>query len=438
MTPAALRHLINLGLSLGVGSLLGWLSGQLAWALVLSMLPWLVWYLYQTLQLDLWLRQTRRHPPRTMGLWRAVFDRLFRMQKQTEKEINILRTGLDEFRTATNTFPEPVMLVDAHHVLLWYNDAAVAQLGLRPSSDRGQVVQNLIRQPDFTDWLHDSNDAAQVEVTSPIQEDTIFQVNRSPMESGRVLLIFRDITELHAVETMRRDFVANVSHELRTPLTVLMGYLETLDYDANPELAMILDRMRGQTHLMQSLIDDLIEISRLQTQHIEGREEHVEMHALLYQLKEQAESLSDGRHLITFDIASDAGLFGASKDLESAFTNLITNAVRYTPDGGTIELRWALTERGGELSVTDSGIGIPSKDIPRLTERFYRVAKDRSRSSGGSGLGLSIVKHVLNAHDAELEITSQVGDGSTFSCIFPNSRLIDEHRQSPTSGSNAS
>lgn len=435
MSPVAKRHLVYLSTTHLIAILLGWLTGQIQWALVLCSGTWLIWYVYQTLKLESWLQQPRQRPRRSIGLWQKIFERQLRMQKQTDKEIRTLRTGLNEFRAATHAFPEPVLLIDANHMLLWYNDASVAQLGLRPSSDRGQVVQNLIRQPCFNDWLHQSNDAALVEVESPLQNGIIFQVSRSPMESGRTLLIFRDITELHAVEVMRRDFVANVSHELRTPLTVLMGYLETLDYDSSPELSMILERMRGQTHLMQNLIDDLIEISRLQTQHIEGREEVVEMAALLSQLKEQAESLSDGRHHIQFEVHSDTDLYGASKDLESAFSNLITNAVRYTPDDGSIALRWEQTERGAELSVSDTGIGIPAKDIPRLTERFYRVAKDRSRSSGGSGLGLSIVKHVLNAHQASLEIHSEPGQGSRFVCIFPAERLVNEsttHSQAST------
>lgn len=438
MPATAPKQLLQMLLSLALGGLCGWLieagiSGFLA-GLGVAALLWLAWNIQQSWRLNRWLQEKDAYPPRSFGLWRSIFERLLRSRRQQLRELALLRDALDEFRSATNAFPEPVLLIDAKHVLLWYNDASVAQLGLRRGSDRGHVVHNLIRHPAFTDWLNQSDAPAQaqdaaatadsgVEIDSPTQPGQIFHVTRSPTESGRQLLIFRDTTEVHAVETMRRDFVANVSHELRTPLTVLVGYLETLADDIDPELEMILDRMRGQTQLMQNLIDDLIEISRLQSQQMNGREEQVDMRPLLLQLREQMESLSDGRHQIEFDIEPGLNLFGVSKDLESAITNLLTNAVRYTPHGGQIQLSWHLEERGAVLSVEDSGIGIPAKDIPRLTERFYRVAKDRSRSSGGSGLGLSIVKHVLNAHQAQLEITSQLGAGSCFRCIFPRERI---------------
>ncbi|GAB4189197.1 MAG: phosphate regulon sensor histidine kinase PhoR [Wenzhouxiangellaceae bacterium] len=424
MTRAALKHLLHLGLTLVGGVTGGWLIDHIWAGVALSLLPWLGWYLYQTLQLDRWLRDTSRPPPLTMGLWRAVFTRLLNLQQESEQQIQQLQQSVEAFRAVTDTFPEPILLIDESQALRWYNDAAVAQLGLRPKNDTGQMLRNLIRQPAFIAWLDDP-DQPHVEIESPVLPDIRFQVIASSMSAGRKLLIFRDVSELHAVENMRRDFVANVSHELRTPLTVLVGYLEALEEDSNPELAMVMERMRDQTYLMQNLINDLIEISRLQSQDIQGREERVDMSALLAQLYEQTESLSDGRHQVRFHIDCAHDIYGAAKDLESAFSNLITNAVRYTPDGGTIELRWSLNKAGeGVLAVSDSGIGIPAKDIPRLTERFYRVAKDRSRASGGSGLGLSIVKHALNGHDAQLKIDSELGQGSTFSCIFPPGRLL--------------
>lgn len=437
MSAATLRHILLLAGTLVGAGLVGWFWGHPAAGIAIVSGLWLTWHLLQNLRLQRWLGNPRSGPPQSIGLWRAVFERLFRMQRQTNKEITTLKIALEEFRTATDAFPEPVLLIDNNHMLLWYNDSAVGQLNLRRKSDRGHLVKNLIRQPKFIEWLEHRNEAT-VEIESPIDANIIFQVTTSNMESGRQLLIFRDISELHAVENMRRDFVANVSHELRTPLTVLVGYLEALSDESNPELAMIMERMRGQTQLMQSLIEDLIEISRLQSRHMTEREERVAMSALLMQLRKQAESLSDGRHKFLFKVATDMDLFGASKDLESAFTNLITNAVRYTPEGGAIELLWQVSSRGGELSVMDTGIGIPAKDIPRLTERFYRVAKDRSRASGGSGLGLSIVKHVLNAHNATLEIESQAGEGSTFRCVFPPDRLLENQPGPQTINKNGS
>jgi two-component system phosphate regulon sensor histidine kinase PhoR len=219
--------------------------------------------------------------------------------------------------------------------------------------------------------------------------------------------------------------VANISHELRTPLTVLQGYLELLKDNASEEVGDAVTRMLAQTAQMQALLDDLLELSRLQSDEIQGQEERVDVPAILMQLKEQAEELSRGRHELKFEIAPQPWLSGVAADLESAFGNLISNAIKYTPRGGRITVTWEDCEDGPRLTVRDSGIGIPARDLPRLTERFYRVGSDRGRKTGGTGLGLSIVKHVMNAHQAKLQIESELGEGSSFRCQFPPDRRLE-------------
>jgi two-component system phosphate regulon sensor histidine kinase PhoR len=230
------------------------------------------------------------------------------------------------------------------------------------------------------------------------------------------------------VEQIRRDFVANISHELRTPLTVLQGYLELLQENESSDVSEAVARMLAQTAQMQMLLEDLLELSRLQSDEIHGEEEAVDIPAMLMQLKEQADELSRGRHELIFDVAPGLWMSGIASDLESAFGNLISNAIKYTPDGGTITVSWQDSEEGPQLAVRDTGIGVPGRDIPRLTERFYRVGSDRARQTGGTGLGLSIVKHVLNAHQATLKIESELGEGSVFTCTFPPERRHDEPR----------
>jgi two-component system phosphate regulon sensor histidine kinase PhoR len=251
------------------------------------------------------------------------------------------------------------------------------------------------------------------------------EISSVPIHKGRQLIIFRDISEVHHLDRVRKDFVTNVSHELRTPLTVMRGYLEILQDRPEDELTGPFRRMHAQAIQMQAMLDDLLELSRLQSLDEQGEIEPVDVPAILMQIKEQAQEISRGRHELQFQIDKDLHLLGKRSDLESAFRNLVVNALKYTPGGGEISVLWSNGERGPSLAVSDTGIGIPRREIPRLTERFYRVGSDRGRESGGTGLGLAIVKHVLSAHDAQLEIESDVGVGSRFTCIFPPHRISD-------------
>ena len=335
---------------------------------------------------------------------------------------NFQESRLQEgFRKFTEAFPDAALLLDKDNCITWCNQPAIDNLQFRMPEDLGLVVTNLIRNSEFARWLEDREQPfRKLEMQSPADETAWLQISSVPLRDEERLLIFRDITSIHNVEKMRRDFVANISHELRTPVTVLMGYLEILKDQSGEDVSTVANRMLTQASQMKDLLDDLLELSRLQSQGSNIQKTEVDMTALISQLKEQAEDLSRGRHDLRFEAEPGLVLQGAAASLESAFKNLIFNAIHYTPEGGSIRVQWKSTADGPQFSVRDSGIGIPQKHIARLTERFYRVSPDRSRQSGGTGLGLAIVKHVLNAHDARLLIKSELGEGSTFTCQFPH------------------
>ena len=300
-------------------------------------------------------------------------------------------------------------------------------LGLDCERDRGQYIRYLLRQAHFQAFF-DANDYAQrLTCKSPLDSSMTLSLQMVPFSKSKKLLIARDITDLERVDAMRRDFIANVSHELRTPLTVVGGFVESLA--DNPKLPetdarRYFNLMLENTRRMQRLLDDLLTLSRLESADHTLSDEHVNVSDLLRTLESEAQSLSRGRHVITLALESAASITGSLQEIHSAFGNLVSNAVRYTPEGGAINLSWS--ERNGEavFAVTDSGVGIATEHIPRLTERFYRVDHSRSRETGGTGLGLAIVKHVLTRHSARLEVQSVPGKGSTFSAIFPSGRVI--------------
>jgi two-component system phosphate regulon sensor histidine kinase PhoR len=262
-----------------------------------------------------------------------------------------------------------------------------------------------------------------LDAPAPHDEDLRLSMRLIDYARDQLLLVVRDVSKLMRLEQVRRDFVANVSHELRTPLTVLHGYLDMLEPDDAPQWAPMLADLRGQSKRMAQIVEDLLTLSRVEAQH-DAADETVPMHSVLETLRREAEALSEGKHAISVRRETDADLSGSMQYLHSAFSNLVSNAVRYTPPGGSIELRWAAEGEGARFSVTDTGYGIPAEHLPRITERFYRVSTSRSRATGGTGLGLAIVKHVLHMHQARLDIRSEPGQGSTFSCVFAGERLL--------------
>jgi two-component system phosphate regulon sensor histidine kinase PhoR len=333
-----------------------------------------------------------------------------------------LAAQLRDLREAAAVFPDVLVLLDDAGRVRWINRAAVRLLGLIWPGDRGVLLAERLGGSAIGDWLRSGEERVE---DIPAPADANIRVNARLIEFGRGqrVLRARDVTHLARLEQVRRDFVANVSHELRTPLTVIHGYLELLDPEEVPALAPVIAEMRVQSRRMGQIVEDLLTLSRLEMQR-NLPEEHVATAPMLATIRKEAEALSQGRHRIVLEDSAHCDLLGSPKDLHSAFSNLVSNAVRYTPTGGEIFVRWQRTPTGAEFSVTDTGYGIPAEHLARLTERFYRVSSSRSRATGGTGLGLSIVKHVLNLHQAQLTIESAPGKGSTFACQFDQVRLL--------------
>jgi two-component system phosphate regulon sensor histidine kinase PhoR len=328
-------------------------------------------------------------------------------------------------RDAAGALPDAVVVLDQNDRVRWFNHAAEHLLGLRHPHDRDVRLTDRIASPEVTAWLRAGSTAPLNEIPAPADPRCFLSLAMIPLAGGRRLLLARDISTLMRLEQVRRDFVANVSHELRTPLTVIHGYLELVEPEDAPTLAPVLGEMRAQSQRMGQIVEDLLALSRLEVQE-RLTDEHVAMSLLLATLRKEAEALSQGRHAIVVRKESERDLLGSPKELHSALSNLVSNAVRYTPAEGRIEILWRDEPNGGaRFAVTDTGYGIPASHLPRLTERFYRVSSSRSRETGGTGLGLSIVKHVLALHQARLEVQSEPGKGSTFACVFGPERVLD-------------
>jgi two-component system phosphate regulon sensor histidine kinase PhoR len=416
-------------LALVLWPLLGALPAVLAWAALLLVL--LLHHLSNLSRLHGWLAAQGALPlPEGSGVWQDIFYSMSRaLRRQTQIESR-LSAALSRFEKAGAALPEGVLVLDEDDRIEWCNPRAEAHFGLDARRDRGQYVTFLIRHPPFVRYLEAGSfhEPLVLRVSRP-EGELVLSVQLVPYGGSEKLLMSRDISKWERLETTRRDFVANVSHELRTPLTVVNGFLETLSDMREPDPEMLrrsLTFMTEQTVRMTRLVEDLLTLSRLESSHNPLREEYVDVPALAQTLLREGLALSAGRHRITLRLESQDGLRGSNEELHSALGNLISNAVRYTPEGGEVEISWR--EESGEavFAVRDSGIGIDPQHIPRLTERFYRVDRSRSRSTGGTGLGLAIVKHVLSRHQARLDIQSEVGKGSTFRAVFPATRSAGE------------
>jgi two-component system phosphate regulon sensor histidine kinase PhoR len=382
-----------------------------------------------------WLRDpSPEETPQGWGVWDRVFAELYRMVRRQRRSESRLTASLEEFRQAGAAMPDGMVILDAQDRIDWCNPVAARHFGLDPERDTGLSITHLVRQPAFVEYLRGGRYDEPLVLRPARGADLTLSVQLVRYGDRQKLVISRDITDLERVEAMRRDFVANVSHELRTPLTVLNGFLETLQdaKDAQGELLRrSLPLMTDQAQRMKRLVEDLLTLSRLESAQNPPREEPVNVPRLVRALHRDALALSAGRHRILLDVSADCWLSGSEEELASAFGNLISNAIRYTPEGGDVALAWRRQGPHAVFSVRDSGIGIAPEHIPRLTERFYRVDRSRSRETGGTGLGLAIVKHVLNRHQARLDIASEPGRGSTFSAVFPADRLVAPSRAEP-------
>ena len=398
---------------------LGFLAGIQAFVMLRRLL--------QEFRLARWLENPDEvDPPDATGTWGDIFYRLQKLQRRQRASRSELTSALEQFEHAAQAIPDGMVILNGNEQIDWCNPASRTYMGLDCERDRGQFIRYLMRQAHFLEFLDAADYSRRLVCKSPINREVVLSIQLVPFGDGKKLLVARDITDLERVDAMRRDFIANVSHELRTPLTVVGGFVETLADapDLKPEDSRrYYDLMLDHTRRMQRLLDDLLTLSRLESADHGLQEEMVDVPGMAEALKKEAESLSRGRHRIALHIESGAWLKGNLQEIRSALGNLVTNAVRYTPEGGEITLVWREREAEGVFAVTDTGEGIAAEHIPRLTERFYRVDRSRSRETGGTGLGLAIVKHVLTRHEARLDIQSVPGKGSTFSAVFPAARV---------------
>jgi len=418
--PAALR--LALGLA---GAGLIWFFFGPRWAVLAAlavlvlMLGLQLHYLYR---LSRWMEDPNRRLPDGWGAWTDIFARLYKLRRDNGRNREELAEWLARFRQAMHLLPDGVTIMDDVLFLEWCNPAAERHLGLSMERDRGMRVTNLVRHPDFIDYVILGRYDAPLTLT--LRERKLI-IRIIPFENRRQILVTHDATESERIERMRRDFIANASHELRTPLTVINGFLEIAEAQPN------LDPQVRQSHVrlmveqgrrMQNLVNDMLTLTRLESIDHPLRQNRVDIGALLREVLREGNALSAGRHVLTLQIDAP-DIAGSGDELRSAFGNLVSNAVRYTPDGGRITLHWRMSDAGPQFAVQDTGIGIRAEDMPRLTERFYRVDKSRSRETQGTGLGLAIVKHVLLRHHARLGIESEPGRGSTFTIQFPAGAL---------------
>ncbi len=360
------------------------------------------------------------------GAWDDIFSRLYRHEKELRSQIEQRDQTISLLRAAAQALTDGVVMLDLQNNIMFCNTTAETQLGLKLDTDHGQSILNLVRQPEFVAYLEALDFSRPLTLRPERYKDRVYALHVIPYAGSRRLMQIKDVTQADRLDQTRRDFVANVSHELRTPLTVLAGFLETMQELTldDAERQRYLTMMADQSRRMQCIVQDLLTLSSIESAPPPDND-IVDMANLIDKLRREAEALSAGRHTIVVDSDSRGDLCGSEPELISALTNLVTNAVRYTPPGGKITLSWKSSPQGAEFAVQDTGPGIDAKHIPRLTERFYRVDRGRSRDSGGTGLGLAIVKHSLNRHQAQLDIKSEVGVGSRFAARFPASRVAN-------------
>ncbi len=411
-------------------ALLGWWSGEMVWAAVLGLAAYLARHLYFLLRLAAALAVRRKlYEPFPSGLWGAVFEDVAALQARSRKRKRRLSRFFIRFRAASAMLPDAVVILGRGARVEWANPGAEKLLGLSWPTVSGQGLTALVREPVLAEYLERGDFNQPLVLPSPVNRAVMLSLYVSPFfgKKRERLVVGRDITEVYHLDQSRQDFVANVSHELRTPLTVISGFLETLvDADGRiPLEGRTLELMRQQAARMENIIGDLLALSRLEQAEQAPAGETVRVANVLATIIDEARELSgESGHELSLEADAGLGLHGDPDELASAFSNLVFNAVRHTPPRTRVEVRWEADEAGASVSVMDNGSGIPAREIPRLTERFYRVDKGRSRESGGTGLGLAIVKRVLDRHEGELHIASEDGRGSSFTCRFPSVRLV--------------
>ena len=436
MSRPAWQHLLGIVGGLLAALACGWVIDRPGLCTSLYLAAVVAWQASNLIRFEHWLRlRSILKPPNMGGLWGetvAIANRLYQRKRYHKRRALTL---LRELRRMTSAMPDGTILLGPTREILWFNPTAADWLGLRRKLDYGIRIDNLIRQPEFVEYVTGGGKGPGPRIHIPALGDRWFAFNLVTTSARDLqLLIVRDVTNEARLEAMRRDFVANASHELRSPLTVVRGYLDTLAEDPTLDAAWRepVREMQRQSERMHNIVSDLLELSRLEAGRGEAEMEPIDVGGLLSLMRKEVLSRPDRPSQFILRLDSDALLQGAESELHSIFQNLITNAVKYTPPEGTVSVRYWTDGHGSHVAVSDTGIGIPAAHIPRLTERFYRVDAGRSRKLGGSGLGLAIVKHALQRHGAQLEITSEEGKGSTFTCHFPPARV--QLRENPIAG----
>ncbi|MFW8590587.1 phosphate regulon sensor histidine kinase PhoR [Glaciecola sp. 2405UD65-10] len=425
------KTLLRFSVYFGITILVGLLLDELLLTILVTLSVLLLTNYYHLYKLTRWLWQSRNmSPPSAPGIWHHIYEGIYYLQRRNRTKRKNLGELVKRFREGSEALPDAVVVIDKDANIMWCNRNARIELGLRWPDDKGRRIDNLIRHPSFIEFLHDGDYQYPIEVPAPTNPNKMFEYRIMEYGQDQLLLIIRDVSRVSHLEEMRKDFVANVSHELKTPLTVINGYLEVLETTsegAPPIVDKALSEMGSQTKRMQVLIEDLLILSRIESSNDRIFESVIDMQAMFAQISLEAEALNkDKKHEISFKVDKELKVYGVETELRSACSNLIFNAVHYTPTQGKIEVVWKRRANGAFFAVSDNGDGIEDKHLRRLTERFYRVDKARSRKTGGSGLGLSIVKHVLHHHNANLEINSIVGKGSEFSFVLPQELIADD------------
>ncbi|QDC44739.1 phosphate regulon sensor histidine kinase PhoR [Methylophilus medardicus] len=410
--------------------MVGWFSSaDTAWLLFsVGALAYLAGHLYWTHRLYQWaLKPSLNFMPNGKGIWEDIFANLYHEMRRHSRSQSQLSSSLERLRHATSALPDGVVVLNNRNEIEWFNEPAIQRLGLKRHHDESQPIYYLVRQAEFVQYLQAEDYSEPLKLKSWRSPDITLELQIIPFASKQRLLICRDVSAIEKTEVMRRDFIANVSHELRTPLTVIGGFLETIgdmQGEISPDIQPYFDMMQSQTTRMRRIIEDLLTLSRLENNVTLKDEADIAMPAILNLLLKDAQALSQGQHTVRLHLETEVNIRGSYNELLSALSNLTSNAVRYTPAKGCIDIYWQLRGEEAVFTVQDTGIGIESHHLPRLTERFYRVDSGRSRDTGGTGLGLSIVKHILHHHQASLQIESEPGQGSRFIIVFPAQRVL--------------
>lgn len=421
---------------IAIACVFGLISGFFAWSLTLAAFGYIGWCFYNMRRMERWLgTYTSDNIPDASGFWEEVYYQISSHRSRHIKEKRRLQTLILRVQETTAALKDAVVVLDDQATIQWWNQSARRLIGLHPE-DHGKPIVNFVRSPTFVQYLENGQFNEPLTINSARDHDLFLHFQISKYGQGDYLVVIRDVSRVQKLEQMRKDFIGNVSHELRTPLTVVRGYLETMADNSDtlaPVWQKAITQMSQQTKRMTLIIEDLLTLTRLETEDTQYKERAININDLLSGIANDAGDLSgDKRHRLVVEASEEYLLTGVPEELRSCFSNLVFNAVRYSPPESQVTLSAYNDEKGFHVTVTDQGIGIEERHIPRLTERFYRVDSSRSLDTGGTGLGLAIVKHVLSRHRAQLNITSRINHGSTFICSFEPSRVTENPTHEPS------